>query len=233
MSKLFVVATPIGNLNDISYRAVSTLKESDIILCEDTRVAKKLLDRYEIESKLYSYHKYSSEKKLEKIIEILKSGSNVSLISDAGTPGISDPGSHLVSMARLAMPNLEIIAIPGPSALSAALSIAGDGFDRFTFYGFLPHKKGRQTLISEIAKSQYATVVYESKHRVLKLMDELIVAFKEVAQEKEVVLIKELTKMFEQTVIGSAMEIKEYLNSEAKALNGEFVVLIRQKKIKK
>ena len=178
MSILSVVATPIGNLEDISLRALRVFKEADLILCEDTRVAKKLLSHYEINTSVLSYHQHSGILKIEKILEELKSGKNLVLISDAGTPGISDPGSMLISSIRKDLPETEIVAIPGPSALGAALSLAGIGFDRFVFWGFLPHKKGRQTAVSSIVSSDMPYVLYESKHRIIKLLKELSIKSK-------------------------------------------------------
>ena len=193
MSILSVVATPIGNLEDISLRALRVFKEADLILCEDTRVAKKLLSHYEINTSVLSYHQHSGILKIEKILEELKSGKNLVLISDAGTPGISDPGSMLISSIRKDLPETEIVAIPGPSALGAALSLAGIGFDRFVFWGFLPHKKGRQTAVSSIVSSDMPYVLYESKHRIIKLLKELSIKSKELEKEKEVLVFREIT----------------------------------------
>src|SRR3989344_5133738 len=176
MSKFYVVATPIGNMGDITLRAIETLKAVDLILCEDTRQTKKLLDKYNISKPTMSYPsddvvgKNSKQgNKLEKIFELLEEGKDLALVSDAGTPGISDPGALLVSQIRarttLAQ-NIEVIPIPGASAVIAALSASGLPTHEFTFLGFLPHKKGRETLFKEIASSERTMVFYESPHRI-------------------------------------------------------------------
>lgn len=229
MGTLSVVATPIGNLEDISLRALRIFKEADLILCEDTRVAKKLLSNYKIETPLLSYHQHSGIIKIEKIIEKLKSGKKIVLISDAGTPGISDPGSLLISSIRTSLPDVVIEAIPGPSALSAALSLSGIGFDRFIFLGFLPHKKGRQTLIRKIITSDMPFVLYESKHRIIKLLQELNKQSEEIKKIKEIKLLRELTKLHESYYEGSAQSLINVLESDPNNLKGEFVVLIKNK----
>ena len=227
MAILSVVATPIGNLEDISLRALRILKEVNLILCEDTRVAKKLLTHYEINTPLLSYHQHSGVLKIEKIIEELRAGKNIALISDAGTPGISDPGSMLITSIRKELPETEIVAIPGPSALGAALSLAGIGFDRFIFWGFLPHKKGRQTLITSIVSSKLPYVLYESKHRIVKLLKELIAKSEELEKEKEVLVFREITKMHESYYQGKPQDVLQILESDLNNLKGEFVVLIK------
>jgi 16S rRNA (cytidine1402-2'-O)-methyltransferase len=159
MAKLYIVATPIGNLEDITIRAIRILSEVDIVFCEDTREGRKLLSHFNIKKDLDSYHAQSKENKVEKIIKFLSRGMNVALISDAGTPGISDPGVMLVSKVLQAVQGVEIISVPGPSALTAALSIAGLPSDEFVFYGFLPHKKGRETIFREISVSKRASTI--------------------------------------------------------------------------
>ena len=164
---LFVVATPIGNLEDLSFRAVRILKEADYVLCEDTRVTRNLLAHYDIKTATVSYHQHSGLSRTGQIVGWLKEGKKLALVSDAGTPGISDPGSALVELVRKECGDEVLIeSVPGPSALGAALSIAGVGCDRFLFLGFLPHKKGRQTMLKEIAASDYPAVVYESTRRI-------------------------------------------------------------------
>src|SRR3989338_6845229 len=153
MSKFYVVATPIGNMGDITLRAIETLKSVGLILCEDTRVTRKLLSKYDIKTHTLSYHAQSALSKTDMIMELLAEGKNLALVSDAGTPGISDPGSLLVSEIRKNLPDVEVIPIPGPSAVIAALSASGLPTHEFTFLGFLPHKKGRETLFKEIAAS--------------------------------------------------------------------------------
>lgn len=234
MSVLRIVATPIGNLEDITLRALRVLKESDYILCEDTRVTGKLLSHYQIKTPTISFHQHSGEIKIDKVMSLLKEHKDLALVTDAGTPGISDPGSKLVSIVREELGEQVLIeSVPGVSALATAVSIAGTGFDRFLFLGFLPHKKGRQTMLKEIFASEYPSVVYESKHRVLKLMEELIVMSHDKKQELKVSLARELTKMHESFYEGSPEKMKEILESDANSLKGEFVVLIKKVNNKK
>lgn len=228
---LSVVATPIGNREDITLRALRILKEADLILCEDTRVAKKLLDYYEIKTPLLSYHQHSDNFKTEKIKDLLKAGNKLALISDAGTPGVSDPGSKLISQLREENAlDLKMEIIPGPSALTAALSLAGIGFDRFTFLGFLPHKKGRQTLVQQIVNSETSFVVYESKHRILKLLQELGQASALAKVKKELIIFREISKLHESVYQGEVETLLTELKKDANNLKGEFVVLIKKKK---
>ena len=179
MSKLSVVATPIGNLGDITLRALETLKQADFIICEDTRVTKRLLSHYDINKPTISYHSHSEQDKKDEILAILKNGSDLALVTDAGTPGISDPGLQLVSYLRDQLKQeiisgvFKIESIPGPSALTASISIAGVSCADFLFLGFLPHKKGRETLFKEIAQSERTVIFYESTHRILKALDSL------------------------------------------------------------
>ncbi len=168
MGSLKIVATPIGNLGDITLRAVETLKGVDLILCEDTRVTKRLLEKYGIRTSTLAYHQHS---KIEKILRILEEGKNLALVSDAGTPAISDPGAALVARIRSEYPQIKIESIPGPNAAIAALSISGFPSDQFLFLGFLPHKKGRETLFKEIKASKRTVVFYESPHRILKTLE--------------------------------------------------------------
>lgn len=226
-SKLSVVATPIGNLEDISLRAIRTLKEADIILCEDTRVTRKLLSHYEVVTHTVSFHAHSGPTKTKKIIELLEEEKHVALVSDAGTPGVSDPGPELLSDIREALGDtVTIEAIPGPSALAAALSIAGLRVPTFTFYGFLPHKKGRETLFKEIAKSERASIFYESPHRILRALEVLV---KQLPKERRVGIYRELTKMHEQSKVGSASEVLQYFKDNPDKERGEFVVIVEAK----
>ena len=227
MVSLNIVATPIGNLEDITLRALRTLEEVDYILCEDTRVTKKLLDHYKIKTPTISYHQHSGDLKIDKIIVLLREGKNLALVSDAGTPGISDPGGRLVSVLRQEFSeDLAIVTIPGVSALGAAVAIAGSGFDRFLFLGFLPHKKGRQTKLKEIMASDHSVIVYESKHRIVKLLEELSLFD---SQEKLAVMVgRELTKMHESFYSGSVKEVLASLVADPNNLKGEFVVLIKK-----
>jgi 16S rRNA (cytidine1402-2'-O)-methyltransferase len=225
MQKFYVVATPIGNLEDITYRAVRILSEVDLILCEDTRVTLNLLNKYNIKNSTMSYHSQSKIGKIDKILELISEGKTLALVSDAGTPTISDPGSILVSKIREAFPDIEIIAIPGASALISALSISGLPASEFTFLGFLPHKKGRETLFKEIAVMERTVVFYESPHRIMKTLDSL----KKYVGERKVVVARELSKIYEQIVSGSAVEVEKYFLENTDKIRGEFVVLVSQK----
>lgn len=220
-AKLSVVATPIGNLEDITLRALRTLKECDVIYAEDTRVISKLLARYEIKKPLQRLDAAMELKKTEEIISRLESGEHVVLVSDAGTPGISDPGARLVAQVRSLVPHILIEAIPGPSALTAALSIAGMESDGFSFFGFLPHKKGRQTMLKKIAASEIPVILYESPHRMGKLLTELA----EIGASR-VVIARELTKLHEEVVSGSVAEVQSHFADHPDTVRGEFVVIV-------
>jgi 16S rRNA (cytidine1402-2'-O)-methyltransferase len=228
MGKLSIVATPIGNLEDITLRALRILKEADAVLCEDTRVTKHLLDHYEIKTPLISYHQHSGLAKVSKIKELLFADKNLALVSDAGTPGISDPGSQLVSLLREELPQTSIECLPGPSALTAAVSLAGNGFDRFVFLGFLPHKKGRQTMLRQIFEANYPSVFYESKHRIVKAIKELSVLELEIGQKLRLILSRELSKLHESWYSGTTAEILDILENNPDSLKGEFVVLAQR-----
>ncbi len=216
---LSVVGTPIGNLEDITLRALRTLKDCDAIFCEDTRVTSKLLARYEIAKSLIRCDEKAERKAADRAIDLLSEGKNIVLVSDAGTPGVSDPGARLVAAVRDA--GYSVVAVPGPSALTAALSIAGLTEGEFLFLGFLPHKKGRQTALKDIAKEERAVMLYESPHRIEKLMSELV----EFAPEKKVMLFRELTKMHEEVLAGTPQELWARLETDGSA-RGEFVVLV-------
>lgn len=234
MSYFRVVATPIGNLEDITVRALRVLKEADYILCEDTRTTRKLLDNYQIKTLTISYHQHSNDAKIDKIIGLLREGKNLALVSDAGTPGISDPGASLVSAVRAALGHEVIIeCVPGPSALGAAVSVAGNGFDRFLFLGFPPHKKGRQTILKVAVDSLFPVMFYESKHRIIKLLTELEELEKIRKIALEIFLTRELTKMFESFYSGSPTNVKAILLANEQNLKGEFVVLLRHVSKKK
>ena len=225
--KLYIVATPIGNLEDITLRAIRVLKEVDLILCEDTRVTRKLLDRYEIKTPTMSYHSQSKLSKAEKILNLLKEGKNLALVSDAGTPTISDPGVLLVSQIKEKFGgNISIIPIPGPSALITALSASGVSASEFLFLGFLPHKKGRETLFKEIAGSKRTVVFYESPHRILKT---LVSLKKHLNPDRKVVIGRELTKIFEEIISGTPEELLNYFKQNSEKVKGEFVVIVRGK----
>ncbi|MCC7004622.1 16S rRNA (cytidine(1402)-2'-O)-methyltransferase [Candidatus Nomurabacteria bacterium] len=221
--KFYVIGTPIGNMEDITFRAIRTLKEVDLILCEDTRVTKNLLDKYGVNTPTMSYHSQSKISKIEKILELIEEGKTLALVSDAGTPTISDPGSLLISKIKEHFVDIQIITIPGASALVSALSISGLPASDFLFLGFLPHKKGRETLFSEIAQSERTVVFYESPHRIIKTLESLV---QRLDQNRKVVVARELTKIFEQTVSGNAEEVLKYFNENPDKIRGEFVVLV-------
>jgi 16S rRNA (cytidine1402-2'-O)-methyltransferase len=234
MASLYIVGTPIGNLEDITLRALAILKSVDLILCEDTRITKRLLDRHGIVKSTKSYHAHSKLSRTEEIITLLKEGKNLALVSDAGTPGISDPGSELVRRIRKELADeikagsIKIEAIPGPSALTAALSIAGVPCADFTFLGFLPHKKGRETLFKEIAAANRTMIFYESPHRIMKTLQSLKRGMGNGVSsiEKQVTVCRELTKIFEEVVSGTSGEVKVYFESHPDKVRGEFVVIV-------
>ncbi|MBL8158352.1 16S rRNA (cytidine(1402)-2'-O)-methyltransferase [bacterium] len=215
---LFILATPIGNLEDITLRALRTLKEADVIYAEDTRVTAKLLAKYDIQKPVFRLDEAKEAIKAAEVIERLEKNENVVYVSDAGTPGISDPGARLVRIVREA--GHSAIAIPGPSALTAALSIAGISGHEFIFLGFLPHKKGRQTALKAISEEKRAIILYESPHRILKLLEEL-----EILGDRRILVARELTKIHEEVVSGSAYELRMRLETSGTA-RGEFVVIV-------
>lgn len=218
MSLLYIVATPIGNLEDVTLRALRILKEVDVIACEDTRVTQKLLHRHEIKKPLLSYHQHA---RAQKIVELLEQGKDIAYVSDAGTPGISDPGGKLVQeVAERLGGKVKIIPIPGPSALVTALSVSGMPADKFVFFGFPPHKKGRRKFFAELLSLPYTAVCYESPHRIMRTLREL----KEHAgKERQVVVCRELTKMFETVYRGTIEEVSRGVGENPK---GEFVIII-------
>ena len=218
--KLSIVATPIGNLGDITFRGLWNLKEANVIYAEDTRVISKLLSHYGLRTSVQRLDAATEVKKADEIVARLEAGEHVAYVTDAGTPGISDPGARLVAYVRQHSPDTTIDAIPGPSALTAALSIAGIETSAFIFLGFLPHKKRRQTAVKRIANSDIPVVLYESPHRILKLMKEL-----EVVGVKKVTIARELTKIHEEVLTGFPAELAETLEKK-KAVRGEFVVIV-------
>ncbi len=227
MSKFYVIGTPIGNLEDITYRAVRILSEVDLVLCEDTRVTKNLLTRYNLSTPTFSYpsDNQATDTKFEKIFTLIEEGKTLALVSDAGTPSISDPGSILVQKIKEKFPEIEVIAIPGPSALVSALSVSGLSASDFTFLGFLPHKKGRETLFKEITDTERTVVFYESPHRILKALESLV----KFTPNRKIVIARELTKVFEQIVSGLPSEVLQYFTSNPDKVRGEFVVLVSGK----
>ncbi len=224
---LYVVATPIGNLGDITFRAIETLKSVDAIACEDTRVTSKLLARFDIKKPLLIYHAQSGRLSATRILSMLAEGKQIALVTDAGTPGISDPGSELVSEVRAKLADdVEIVSIPGVSALTAALSVAGMPTHEFVFLGFLPHKKGRQTLFKEISESKRTMVFYESPHRIMKTLESLAEA---LSDERAVSVFRELTKIHESVVRGNAEEVLAHFKKNTGQVRGEFVVAVSGK----
>ena len=227
MSTLYIVSTPIGNMGDMTYRAIEVLRSVDTILCEDTRVTGKLLKYYEIDNldgsgKLMSYHANSSLTKVDQVIRMLQSGKNLALVSDAGTPTISDPGVLLIQAINHLVPESKIVSVPGASAVVAALSLSGFIGNSFCFKGFVPHKKGRETLFKEIAVCKDIVIIYESPHRILKTLS----ALSEHLGERELCLAREITKLHEQTVRGTATEVRDYFEQHSDKVRGEFVLVI-------
>ena len=216
--KIFVVSTAIGNLKDISFRAIETLKEVDFILCEDTRVTSILLKHYSISKELISFNAVTESKKIPYVIERIKNGENCAIVTDSGTPLISDPGVRLISHAL--NDTIEIVPVPGASALLAALTISGLPTDSFVFEGFLPQKKGRQKKLKELSEEKRTIIIYESPFRIEKLLNEL----NEYMPERFVVVCRELTKKFEETWRGYPKELLE--SFDQKVVKGEFVVII-------
>ncbi len=246
--KLSVVATPIGNMEDITLRALRVLAEVDYVLCEDTRVTGGLLKHHGIEAKLKRYDAHATEKVHEMVLADLEAGKHIALVSDAGTPGVSDPGVMLVARVRQEAPEVVIDAIPGASALTAAFSIAGITGNSFVFLGFAPHKKGRQTFFKAIAEEDLPVIFYESPHRIMKALESLVsylgqnstinhTSESEGEEDEEdeegnsdsnvkVTVARELTKMFEEVVQGSPEEVLAYFTNHPDKVRGEFVVLI-------
>lgn len=218
-AKLYIVPTPIGNLSDITFRAVDQLRNSDLVLAEDTRQTKKLLDHYQIQVKMQSFHQHNEHKVLNRVVEELRSGKVISLCSDAGTPGISDPGYLLIR--ECIKQGIEVVSLPGATAVVTALVASGLPCDRFVFEGFLPHKKGKQSKILSFADEERTVVCYESPHRIVKslaMISELL------GDDRKIVVARELTKKFEEVLRGSAREMVEHF--EANPPKGEFVLII-------
>jgi 16S rRNA (cytidine1402-2'-O)-methyltransferase len=222
---LYIVATPIGNLEDITFRVVKALKEVDLIFCEDTRVTKKLLDHYKITAETRSFYGRGSktrkpEPNFDYVLEELKNGKNIAFVTDAGTPGISDPGNRLV--AKAIENGIAVIPIPGASALTTLASISGIDLTKFVFLGFPPHKKGRETFFKEIAVLKYPAMYYESPHRLVKNLE----LMKRLDIQKNIILGRELTKMFEEVVRGSVREVLEYFKDNKDKVRGEFAIIV-------
>jgi 16S rRNA (cytidine1402-2'-O)-methyltransferase len=221
--KLSLVATPIGNLEDITLRAIRTLKECDYVLCEDTRVTGKLLHHYEISAKMHRYDAHTSESAHQQILDDLEEGKHIALVSDAGTPGVSDPGVLLIQRARTAGALIEVI--PGPSAVTSVVSLAGIAGNQFSFLGFVPHKKGRETFFREIEEYTHPVVFFESTHRILKTLETLA----KVYPDATIYIGRELTKMHEELLVGTAAEVLETLTETPVKQKGEFVLVVSLK----
>ncbi len=216
---LYVTATPIGNLEDITLRAMRILKEADLIACEDTRVTKKLLNHFGINTPVISYFQHSKPAKIEKIISELKNGKNVALVTDAGAPGISDPGNILV--AECVKNEIKVSSIPGASAITALASVSGINMQKFIFMAFPPHKKGRETFFKEATESKYPVIYYESPHRFIKNLELLA----KIKKDANIIVGRELTKMFEEIVRGAVKNVLTYFKNKDK-IKGEFAVII-------
>ena len=225
MSRLYVVATPIGNLEDVSTRSLSALAEAQLILCEDTRVTRKLLTHFEIRTPTASYHEHTSLGKMQALVKRIDHGETMALVSDAGTPGVSDPGARFVAeLVRVSQGQVKIVPIPGPSAVSTLLSVSGFPADAYVFHGFPPHKKGRNTYWKIIADEKRTSVFFESPHRVEKAMAELSALCE---PNRRIVIGRELTKMFESVRHGTMRNVEEMLKSEP--IKGEYVIAVEGK----
>jgi len=227
LGKLYIVATPIGNLADMTFRAVEILKSVDCILCEDTRTTKKLLDHYQIQNKTMSFHSHSKLARVNDIIAMLTEGKSLALVSDAGTPCISDPGVMLIAEIKKQLGDGMIISpIPGASALISALSASGLPAHEFSWKGFVPHKKGRETFFKDVRDTETTVIFYESVHRFMKTMESLST----VIPERQIVIAREITKMFEEFKKGTVTEVFEYYTQNPDKIRGEFVIMVGPQK---
>ncbi len=224
---LYIVPTPIGNLEDMTLRAIRILKGVDLVLCEDTSVTQKLFNHYDITTPTSVFFAQTKLKNIDKITGLLEEGKQIALVSDAGTPTISDPGVLLVDRVRSELPEVKVVALPGPSALTTALSVSGISSAQFVFLGFLPHKKGRETLFKEIAESKRTMVFYESVHRIEKTLESLSDC---IIAPRQIVIARELTKVYEEVIFGTSKEVKSYFSKKKDKIRGEFVVIIEGKK---
>lgn len=219
-SKLYIVSTPIGNLEDITLRAIRILKEVDLIACEDTRVTKKLLSHYQIQKTLTTYHEHNEREKAVELLSLLEAGKNIAIVSDAGTPGVSDPGYRLVSLAS--EKGIDVISIPGPCAAIGALSVSGLPTSSFTFFGFLPKSaKKRKEFLESIREYPQTFIFYESPNRVVETLEDMF----KILGDRQISVSRELTKMFEETMRGKLSEVLETLIQREK-LKGEFTIVI-------
>jgi 16S rRNA (cytidine1402-2'-O)-methyltransferase len=231
-TSLYIVSTPIGNMSDMTFRAVEVLKSVDFILAEDTRVSGKLLKHYDIKTKMISYNSHSKDSTKENVFKLIREGRNLALISDAGTPTISDPGVKIVSeiheefREELKERTIEITPIPGASAVLAALSVCGFPASEFIFYGFLPHKKGRQTIFKEITDNKKTSVFYESPNRLEKALSSIL---EFCGPDKKIFVAREITKMYEQKIQGTVSELIKYFAENPEKIRGEFVIVLDKK----
>ena len=217
---LFVISTPIGNLDDITYRAVKILNDVDYVVCEDTRETKRLFDKYDIDVKMITQNEYNENKKIDSISKLLVDGANLALVTDAGTPCISDPGYRLISNIKKEYPDIKVIPVPGPSAVISSLSISGLPSDCFYFIGFLPKKKGRQKKLEEISFFEGSVIIYESPKRVLKTIKDLF----NILGNRKVFIAREMTKIYEQTFYTNLQSVSsgEIILKE----KGEYVIVV-------
>ncbi len=222
MPNLYIVATPIGNLGDMSQRGIDTLKSVDLILCEDTRVTKKLLSHFNISKSVLSYHHHSNLQKIEYILDLAGQGKNIALVSDAGTPGVSDPGNKLVEEYIKKFGNdAKIIPIPGASAVMASASVAGFAMDKFAFFGFAPHKNKRQKFFKEALAMPYPVIFFESTYRILKALEEI----NNLDSQAEIVVLREITKKFETHYRGKVGDALSQLKQGI--AKGEFAIILK------
>jgi 16S rRNA (cytidine1402-2'-O)-methyltransferase len=222
-ARLSVTATPIGNLGDITARALEALRACDAVLCEDTRVTAKLMAHFGIEKPLVSYHAHSGAAKYDKVFALLEEGKHLVLVSDAGTPTVSDPGAHLVREVRARFGDeVRIDALPGPSAVVAALSISGATGDMYTFFGFPPHKKGRKTFFDTLAACPHTAVLYESPHRIVKALE----ALTERMPDRPIAVCREITKLYEEVRTGTPADVLAWFTARPDTVRGEFVVVV-------
>jgi len=219
MAKLYIVPTPIGNLEDITFRAINILTDVDLILCEDTRRSKKLLIHYNIDTPLRSHHKFNEHKEVGKVVDKILSGEKIALISDAGTPGISDPG--FLAVRTCLENNIEVECLPGATALVPALVNSGIPFERFVFEGFLPVKKGRKTRLEKLTNEDRTMIFYESPHKFLKTLNDFSNSF---GADRKISVSREITKIYEETIRGSVEHIINLFTD--KIPKGEFVIIV-------
>lgn len=222
MSRLIVVPTPIGNLGDITQRSIDTLKSVDLILAEDTRVTRRILSHFQIDSQMHAYHQHNEHKSVERVVDLLQNGKTIALVSDAGTPGISDPAFLLVRACVEA--GIDVECLPGATAFVPALVVSGLPCDRFVFEGFLPHKKGRQKRLEALIDEERTIVFYESPYRVVKLLEQMIEVF---GEERKISVSREISKLYEEHKRGTLAEVLTHLKS--KDPKGEYVVVLAGK----